>query len=472
LIENGPIKKDIIMNQYISLPEKLTFQRHPSGATLCKLIPNGAGWNDKFNKSVNMDGARLLELCDGQSDLAGIVKRHNELYPSNLLTEEKTGAFFKHAAAEKMVFFNSEKSSPNPRFAGSYDHYYPQHSSIELTDQCNYKCEHCYRSSSPSSSLHLDFEKVTGYINSLWENGGTVLELTGGEPLLYKHFFEVVDFAYSRMDLIGILSNGYYLQEEAVERLAKYKDKIMFNISMDSYRPEFHDKFRGKAGAFAKTVKAMELLGKHGFTYRAAMSVTRENFFDIEGTIKLAKQHGAKIFGMTSILDVGRGEDLHAGKKEEVDKEYALKCREYEKYILENYRSYIHMVTPEQSNSLKKTNCGLIHRSVTVGPDGELRPCVMFGGDVIKIGNIYKQSFKEIFEGGMGGFFSKLHGPKKEVCGDCKHLPYCNNCPLKGVKMAKKIPDCRWAEQTGVLKYVKDSPSQKICGNVQEPFYG
>jgi radical SAM protein with 4Fe4S-binding SPASM domain len=274
------------------------------------------------------------------------------------------------------------------------------------------------------------------------------------------------------MDLVAVLTNGYFLQEEAVERLLKYKDKLMFNISMDSYRPEFHDKFRGKEGAHARTAKAMELLGRHGFTYRAAMSVTDGNFFDIEGTIKLAKRHGAKIFGMTPVLDTGRGDELCAGQKQKTDMDFARKCMEYEKYILGNYRDFIHLVTEAQALDVRKSNCGLIHRSVTVGPDGELRPCVMFGGGVIKIGNIYQQSFKEIFEGKLGVFFNRLHGPKPEVCGDCKHLPYCQNCPLKGVKMALKTPDCRWAAQTGVLKYVKDAPSHKVCGNAQEPYYG
>lgn len=460
------------MKEYISLPDNMTFQKRPTGATLFKVMPDGSTWKEKFSKAVNMDGARLLELCDGQSDLPGLTARFNELYPDNALTVEKAAAFFKRSAEERIVLFGAEKKRSKVRFAGSYEHFYPQHSTIELTDQCNYKCAHCYRGSSPQASKHIDFEKCKQYINDLWENGGTVLELTGGEPLLHKNFFEIVDYAYARMGMIGVLTNGYYLQEEAVERLVKYKDKVMFNISLDSCRPEFHDKFRGKEGAFAKTTHAMELLGKYGFTYRAAMSVTEDNFFDIEGTIKLAKKYGARIFGMSPVMDMGRGEELCGVKQAEPSKDYIQKCSDYEKHIMTDYRDYLHLITEEQSKAVRDSNCGLLHRSVVVGPDGELRPCVMFGGDIITIGNIYKQSFKEIFEGGLGPVFSKLNGPKAAICGDCKHFQYCQNCSLKGVKMALKTPDCRWAKETGILKYVKSAPAPKTCGNAQEPYYG
>lgn len=457
------------MKQYLSLPEDITFQRRPSGASLCKVVATASNWKEKFNKSVNMDGARLLELCDGQSELAEVIARHNKLYPDNFLTEEKGAAFFKRAAEERMVVVSAEKKSPKVRITGSYEHFYPQHSTIELTDQCNYKCAHCYRGSSPASSKHMDFEKCKDYINSLWENGGTIVELTGGEPMLYRHFFEIVDFAYQRMDMVAILSNGYYLQEEAVKRLARYNDKVMFNISLDSCRAEFHDEFRGKDGAFEKTTKAMELLGKYGFTYRTAMSVTPDNFFDIEGTIQLAKKFGSRIFGMNPVMDIGRGEKLGA---QAMSKEEQVRRVAYERHIAANYRDYIHFVSDEQAKIVRESNCGLVHRSVTVGPDGEIRPCVMFGGDIIKIGNIHKQSFKEIFESGLSARFHKLKGPQAAICGACPHVRYCQNCPMKGIKMAAKTPECAWAKATGIMAYVKEAPSQRVCGNAQEPYYG
>lgn len=434
---------------------------------MSKVVRSDKDWRNKFRKTVNQDAARILELCDGKITLPELLEKHNRLYPDNRLAENVAKSFFEAVEREEMVEFSAAERAQQVRFAGSYEHYYPQHSSIELTDQCNYRCKHCYRDSSPDQHKHLDLGKVKQYITDLWENGGSVLELTGGEPLLYKDFFELVDFACEKMSMVCILTNGYYLQEEAVAKLLKHKDKLVFNISLDSYKADFHDDFRGKQGAFEKTTRAMRLLGKHGFLYRVAMSVSRENNFDIDGTIDLARECGAKLFAYTHVTNVGRGEDLLEGGKPMTEDD-VRKMVEYEVKVREANKDIVHFLSVAEVNKLKAGNCGIIHRSVTLGPDGEIRPCIMFGGDVIKIGNINKQSFKEIFEGGIGRHFAHMHAPKAEICGDCEHLLHCGNCILRGLKKGQELGGCKWLEKTGILKYAKGSPQRRSCGNLLE----
>jgi len=456
------------MKKYVAIAGGLTFQRRPSGATMARMATESGGWKSKFRKSVNMDGARILELCDGQLTGEELLAKHNALYPASILSAEDAAAFLDAAEKEGMVVRGPEKIAAGFRLAGSYEHFYPQHSTIELTDQCNYRCKHCYRESSPDQHKYLPLEKLKDYIGSLWENGGTVVELTGGEPMLHKDFFEIVDFACSRMNLVCVLTNGYYLQEQAIQKLLKHKDKIVFNISLDSHRPECHNKFRGKADAFEKTTNAMRLLGENGFLFRVAMSVTRENNFDMEETIALARKYGARLFAYNHVVDTGRGDDV-CFTAPEMTAEEAKKIINYEIGVRERNKDIVHFLSVEQANSVKAMNCGLVHRSVVLGPDGEVRPCVMFGGDVIKIGNINENSYKEIFENGPGALFARLHGPKAEICGDCKNLLYCGNCILRGIKLGSKTPGCKWIEKTGVMKYIKAVPTSKTCGNVQEP---
>ena len=456
------------MKTYIALAGNMTFQRKPSGASLVKTVRDDGKWKSKYRKAVNMDGARLLELCDGQLTTEELLEKHNRLYPDNILVPEAAAAFFDSAEKEAMIIRGPEKIKSDARVAGSFDHYYPNHMTFELTDQCNYRCAHCYRESSPDLHKRLDTAKVKEYISALHENGGSVIELTGGEPMLHKDFFELVDYACERMNLVAILTNGYYLQEEAIARLLKHKKTLIFNISLDSHRKDCHDRLRGKEGAFDKTINAMRLLGENGFRYRVAMSVMGENNFDIEETIGLARKYKATTFGYNHILDFGRGEGLSSGAPKATP-EAAKKRYEYETRIRETHKDFLNMLTAEQLKSVKSTNCGIIHRTVTVGPDGEVRPCAMFGGDVIEVGNIMKQSFKELFKSGIGNVFAAMPAPKAEICGDCKYLPYCGNCILRGIKKGSKTPGCKWLEKTGVMKYVKEAPQAKVCGNIQEP---
>ncbi|PIU20403.1 MAG: hypothetical protein COT18_02410 [Elusimicrobia bacterium CG08_land_8_20_14_0_20_59_10] len=457
------------MKKYLRLPDGSIFQKRPAGATLY-LKSETEQWGKKRRLSVNMDGAKLLELCNGKLPREELVKKHNSLYPGNIVAGDTADKFFAKTLEAGMVEASAEPVRSTSRVCGSHEHYYPQHNTIEVTSQCNYKCKHCYRESSPSENLHLDHEKLMKYLDEFRDHGGSVIEITGGEPMLYRNFFELVDWSWRNLEVVGVLTNGYYLQEEAIERLLPFREKLVFNISLDSHRPQFHNAFRGKEDAFEKTTRAMELLGRNKFRFRLSMSVTRDNFFDMEGTAELAKKYGAAYFGCNMVQDLGRGGELVSGMTEAFRKDPERHAA-YEQMIHEKYKGFLHIVSEEGKKQLETGNCGIVHTTVTVGPDGEMRPCAMFDSG-LRIGNIYKQSFEEIFHSTLGAAFNAMHAPKKELCGDCKMLGICNGCILRGIKTGLAQPDCKWLKSVDILKYISLPPEEKKCGNLSEPNYG
>lgn len=457
------------MKEYLRLPDNSIFQKRPEGATL--YLKNEASlWAEKRRLGVNMDGARLLEFCDGTETAEGVVGKHNNTYPGNLVTAEVADKFFAKALGAGMLESADEAGAGKIRVCGSYEYNYPAHTTVEVTSQCNYKCKHCYRDSSPAAAPHMDYRKLIAYLEEFRDHGGTALEITGGEPMLYGNFFELVEWAYNNISVVGILTNGYYLQEEAIKRLLPFRDRLVFNISLDSHRPEFHDAFRGKEGAFEKTIRAMELLGANKFRFRLSMCVTKENFFDMEGTAELAKKYGAAYFGCNPVQDFGRGGEMITKLADEFAKE-PQRYIDYEKMIHEKYKGFLHLLSKESMKQLETGNCGILHKTVTVGPDGEMRPCVMFDSG-LQIGNIYKQSFEEIFHSPLGGIFSRMRAPGKAACGDCEKLAVCNGCILRGIKTGLKHSDCKWLKSSDVLNYISRTPETKKCGNFLEPFYG
>lgn len=457
------------MEKYLRLPDGSIFQKKPAGATLY-LKDYASSWGKKRSRAVNLDGARLLEFCNGNETASSAAEKHNLACPGNIVTEEVARRFFSQALEAGLIEASERPAGFTSRVCGSFEHYYPEHTTVEVTSQCNYTCKHCYRDSSPDNNAHADHAKLLEYLGAFRDHGGSVIEITGGEPMLYKNFFELVDWAYHNLEVVGILTNGYYLQEEAIERLLPFKEKLVFNISLDSHRPEFHNAFRGKADAFEKTTRAMELLGKNGFRFRLSMSVTRDNFFDMEGTAELAKKYGAVYFGCNPVQDFGRGGEVAGGLTADFEKDPA-RYVDYERGIHEKYKGFLHTISSEAKKQLETGNCGIVHRTVTVGPDGEMRPCAMFDSG-LRIGNIYKQSFEEIFHSPLGGAFSRMQGPKKEICGDCKKLNVCNGCILRGLKTGLKEADCKWLKSVDVLRYITGQPEAKRCGNISEPHYG
>lgn len=110
---------------------------------------------------------------------------------------------------------------------------------------------------------------------------------------------------------MGILTNGVLLKEDFIEELDRYRNVLIWSISLDSCKEEFHNNFRGSSIAFKNTTNAIKMLRKHGHLVRVSMSVVEGNFFDIEDTLEFVKNDlDATWFGYNMVMPYGRGKDL------------------------------------------------------------------------------------------------------------------------------------------------------------------
>ncbi len=117
---------------------------------------------------------------------------------------------------------------------------------IEMTNRCNLACIQCLRSLGlkPYKLGDMDFENYKQilaqfpYVMNLSLNGF-------GEPMMYKHFFDIV--AYTRQERpwckIGIYSNGMMIEEERAHRLMDC-GLTELNISIDAATPETYRRVR------------------------------------------------------------------------------------------------------------------------------------------------------------------------------------------------------------------------------------
>lgn len=458
------------LDSYPLLRPRTIFQRTPDGArlNLRDVVPDrNRPWKSYFTNSVNMDGARLLELSDGSRTVRDIIAAFNGIDSASQINGEVALRFFDKAREQNLAQVHDSPAAGGSEFRGEYEYFFPAHVTVELTDKCNYFCKHCYRSSAPSRSTQVSLEALKSFLGDFHKHGGVVVELTGGEPMLHPDFFEIVKWCNERFSLVGVLTNGYYLQEEEVRRLLPYRDHMIFNLSLDSHREDYHDGFRGMKDAYRRTVKAMRLLSENKFFYRVSMSVTAENFFDIEGTVQLARSLGASAFTFNPVFDVGRGRNTPGPQI--TDPKEAQRYVDYETGIYEKYKGFLSTLDETQQNALKRSNCGLLSKTITISPDGTIRACVMFDS-VFEIGNINRQDYGSIFRRKELTAFSRLPAPREEFCGDCRHLGYCKGCVLRGVKRASETAVCPWLEKTGMKEPLqKLKVAEKKCHNSLEP---
>ena len=263
--------------------------------------------------TINDDAIKLLELCDGTrtiEEILNVITSRVEKYQE----EKSIESILKFIYYSVEVFRNmelKENKLKEPRKlekTGSKQHMIPQHFVLELTTRCNLRCKHCYRYSSPDiKEEEMSYEKVMSVLEEMYKLGGRFIEITGGEPFLHSRIKDILTYVGEKYNFVGLLTNGTLVKDEMIDHLEKYKDKLIWNISLDSCNEEFHDNFRGMKGAFRKTSNLIKKLSERGFTVRTAVSISEGNIKDFEDTVEYIRNELKSTFlGYSYVMPLGR----------------------------------------------------------------------------------------------------------------------------------------------------------------------
>ncbi|WDV47817.1 radical SAM protein [Clostridiaceae bacterium M8S5] len=357
-----------------------------------------------------------------------------------------------HAYFSKLIEFTPDKNDIGKEFelTGSNKFFYPPHLAIELTDVCNLACKHCYREAGYSGKF-IDFESLKTTILQLKDKGLKLVEVTGGEPTLHPQFNEIVQFLCDNLSLVAILTNGTNITGEMMKVFKKNKNKLMFNISLDSSSPVFHDKFRGKKGAWETTVNALKDISAIPAMTRIAMSVTPENMFDIENTIKVAQENGAKSVAWEVSNTNGRGSSISWGR---VSKNNYNNFVRQSKALQIKYHEMITFIPPKCTRLMQqgRDNCGAGWRTYALDPYGNLRACVNANNAMFNLGNVFSEG-SDVFESEIMLELAKVGVPRYQTCKNCKTFSYCQGCFIKGIDGALNNENCSW-EGKKLLKFI------------------
>src|SRR4051812_41287439 len=90
---------------------------------------------------------------------------------------------------------------------------------LVVTRRCNLACGYCHEYD--SASQPVDTSLLERRVHPAGELGTLVVTLTGGEPLLHPQLDTFVARVASRGMVCTLISNGYLLTREWIERLNK-----------------------------------------------------------------------------------------------------------------------------------------------------------------------------------------------------------------------------------------------------------
>jgi pyruvate-formate lyase-activating enzyme len=141
---------------------------------------------------------------------------------------------------------------------------------------CNLSCDYCCVRSSPKAPRRaLGLERVRRIASEATQLGVKDIFVTGGEPFMLPDIGEIL-VACAAAAPTTVLTNGMLFAGVRLAVLrALPRERITFQISLDSPTPERHESHRGK-GTWARTWKGIERARTEGFRVRLAATVSSD----------------------------------------------------------------------------------------------------------------------------------------------------------------------------------------------------
>jgi len=191
----------------------------------------------------------------------------------------------------------------------------------ELTYACNLACVHCLSSSGRRDERELTTEQAFAVIDELARLKVFYVNIGGGEPMVRRDFFPIIEHAVAKGIGVKFSTNGAFIDADNARRLAAM-DYLDVQISIDGTDAATNDAVRGE-GSFATAITAMDNLRDAGFgPFKISVVVTRHNAGQLDDFKALADQYGAQL-RITRLRPSGRGADtwheLHPTADQQVD---------------------------------------------------------------------------------------------------------------------------------------------------------
>ena len=167
---------------------------------------------------------------------------------------------------------------------------------LELTTRCNQQCLYCYnpwRSEPARATEELSTDKICRLVDRVLEEAELEhLTLTGGEPLMRRDLFEIVDYVNGCGLSVVLISNGGLIDEEAAQMLAG-RDVRYVQVTFAGPDARTHDALCGM-GSFREASSGVTNLVAAGVPVGGSFLCTRQNSLAAQTTLEWMYGHGVR----------------------------------------------------------------------------------------------------------------------------------------------------------------------------------
>jgi mycofactocin radical SAM maturase len=175
----------------------------------------------------------------------------------------------------------------------------------ELTYACNLSCAHCLSSSGRRRPDELTLPEIRGLVDEWSAMRVFYVNIGGGEPMLRRDFFDIVEYATAARIGVNFSTNGTLINARRAQHLASM-DYVDLQVSLDGADAEVNDALRG-VGSYAAARRAMDHLAAAEFRdFKISVVLTRATVTQLDRLQELADQYGATL-RLTRLRPSGRG---------------------------------------------------------------------------------------------------------------------------------------------------------------------
>ena len=289
----------------------------------------------------------------------------------------------------------------------------PQMYYVIFSGRCNVACTFCtiYKEVEPM----LSGDVMLRLVREAHELSGTGfnISLSGGEPLIYRPLYDVLELAGQLKVNFGFTTNGYLLTKQNVAR-ALQANLFNINVSIESVNPEVNESVRPRKNGTQQTLEGIENIVTEKrrtgarVTIIVKTTIMEQNYRTLPELVRYFNRYPEVQVSLQPYLgplesgfwikDVAEFERVVADLKALRQSGCVLMADDG---TLDGFVRYFH--NPPKSGQQGRLNldghkrgCDIGYRSMSIFPNGSVQFCDLLQRD---IGNVHEHSLRDIYHG-------------------------------------------------------------------------
>ncbi len=381
----------------------------------------------------------FLAACDGRNELPDEQE--------SALTARFLANGFITKAAQGEAMTGSDWNRPRMYM----NRYFPAMNWM-ITGKCNYNCIHCFNAADNAPLMsEWSMEEAEHLLDQARDCGINAFTLTGGEPMLHKHFFDILEGVYARgMYVEELNTNGHFINQKALDRMKAIGCTPLIKISFDGIG--CHDWMRNHKGAEETALRAIELCIENGFRVKVQTNMNRRNSDVMLKTAEFFDSMGVEEMRMIRTTEAPRWVRNAGDATLTLEEYYDASIEIWKQYAAGSHRM---VLTIWQFGSLYPqieyysltavSSCAGTYRDsipvckgsrgmIAVAANGNVFSCHQMSGYYEQhhdsLGNVKQEPLDKLLT--FGPYIDEVCTTlgtlreKNEKCGKCEHFEYCN----------------------------------------------